>query len=186
MPKNHRITDSNFYMAFNKKRRRKDHINIHNRTSITNSIFYVSFNKKENDINVHNRASKSQNHHILASTWHSIETNKQKQKPKQNKEKQSENRIRLIPVTSSPRDGVCQPTPSLRSFFSKPNFLNPRSSPTFNSGAESMTSPGSSSESESAPAALAATDENTTVVAGEGGVGGRFPAGVSFPVAVIC
>lgn len=87
MPKNHRITDSIFYIAFNKKRRRKDHINIHNRTSITNSIFYISFNKKENDINVHNRASKSQKHHILASTWHSIETNKQKQK--QNKTKKN-------------------------------------------------------------------------------------------------
>lgn len=57
----------------------------------------------------------------------------------------------VIPVTSSPQSGVSQPIPSWRSFFLRPELLSCLSSPTRRGGADSITSPGSSSRSSTSP-----------------------------------
>lgn len=73
----------------------------------------------------------------------------------------------IEPVTSSPETGVSQPRPALRSFFFRPAALISLSSPTRRGGADSITSPGSSSSSARlvslAAAALAAEAEEKSL-----------------------
>ncbi|KAL0907260.1 hypothetical protein M5K25_025818 [Dendrobium thyrsiflorum] len=65
----------------------------------------------------------------------------------------------IEPVTSSSNTGVSQPEPGLSSFFLR-KALTTRSSPTWRGGADSITSPGSSSSSESLASRAAIADDN--------------------------
>ena len=70
----------------------------------------------------------------------------------------------IIPVTSSPKSGVSQPIPLWRSLFLRPELLSSLSWPTQSGGADSITSPGSSSRSSTSPSCDTLLAPSTTTM----------------------